>query len=175
MEYTHTQKCDTVMYVAYLNRHHHCADVSQRKAYIPWTRALSRSIPMANDETTDFNSAELQPFAYQVGGHKGVQITGEGALIVKAAMPLELHFYQNILTSPTLSSLRPWVPTYLGTLRLEGQNTAEGVASVEGIPETEKDECSKRYLITSRTDKSIINTDDSSRKRCEGISKTKYP
>lgn len=102
---------------------------------------------MANYESTDFNSAELQPFAYQVGGHQGVQITGEGALIVKTALPLELQFYQNILASPALSSLRPWVPTYLGTLRLEGQNTAEGVTSIEGIPETEKDECSNRYLI----------------------------
>ncbi len=99
---------------------------------------------MAHDESADTRSAELQPFGYQVGGHKGMQIIGEGALIVKTALPLELQFYQNILASPALSSLRPWVPTYLGTLRLEGQNTADGIARVEGIPEAEKDEYSYR-------------------------------
>ena len=103
---------------------------------------------MAHDESVDPSSAELQPFAYQVGGHKGMQITGEGALIVKPTLPLELQFYQNILASPALSSLRPWVPTYLGTLRLEGQYTADGIVSVEGIPEAEKDECSYRYFTS---------------------------
>lgn len=94
---------------------------------------------MADDESADASSAELQPFAYQVGGHKKMQVIGEGALIVKPTLPLELQFYQGIQSNPALSSLRPWVPTYLGTLRLEGQNTAEGIASVEGIPETEKE------------------------------------
>ena len=102
---------------------------------------------MAHDESADPSPAELQPFAYQVGGHKGMHIIGEGALIVKTALPLELQFYQNILAIPALSSLRPWVPTYLGTLHLEGQNTAEGISSVEGIPETEKDECSYSLKI----------------------------
>lgn len=99
---------------------------------------------MAHDESAGSSSAELQPLSYQVGGHKGMQMIGQGALIVKAALPLELQFYQNILAIPALSSLRPCVPTYLGTLRLEGQTTAEGIASVEGIPETEKDEWSYR-------------------------------
>ncbi len=123
-------------------------------------------------------SAELQPFEYQVGGHKGMQVTGEGALIVKPALPLELQFYQNILASPALSLLRPWVPTYLGTLRLEGQNTAEGIASVEGIPENEKDERSYHYftlMAMLRTDKHMANTVDSSRKRRARISKAEYP
>ena len=91
----------------------------------------------------------LQPPAYQVGGHKGLQITEDGTLLMKPALPLELQFYQNILADPTLASLRQWVPTYLGTLRLEGQNTAEGLASVEGIPENEKDEYSSRYSHTN--------------------------
>lgn len=103
---------------------------------------------MAHDESVDPSSAELQPFAYQVGGHKGMQVIGEGALIVKPTLPIELQFYQNILGLPALSSLRPWVPTYLGTLRLEGQNTTEGIANVEGIPETEKDECSHFYFTS---------------------------
>jgi len=94
---------------------------------------------MADDKPTSSSSADLQTFAYQVGGHKGIQVTGGGDLIVKPVLPLELQFYQNILVDPTLASLRPWVPTYLGTLRLEGQHTAEGIASVDGVPENEKD------------------------------------
>jgi len=114
------------------------------------TKPSSGSGTMADDESTDAaSSTEFQPFAYQVGGHKGIQVTGDGDLIVKAALPLELQFYQNILANPTLASLRRWVPTYLGTLRLEGQNTAEGLASVEGIPENEKDEYSSRYSHTN--------------------------
>ena len=95
---------------------------------------------MADDEPTTPNSDDLQAFAYQVGGHKRIRITGGGDLIVKPASPVELQFYQNILANPALASLRRWVPTYLGTLRLEGQHTAEGIASVEGVPEDEKDE-----------------------------------
>ncbi|KAI0251359.1 hypothetical protein BJV78DRAFT_1275443 [Lactifluus subvellereus] len=83
----------------------------------------------------------IQPPAYQVGGHKGLQITEDGTLLMKPALPLELQFYQNTLADPTLAPLRQWVPTYLGTLRLEGQSTAEGLRSVDWIPEREKDEC----------------------------------
>jgi len=97
---------------------------------------------MADDEFTDPFSPELQPFAYQVGGHKGIQVTGGGDLIVKPTLPLELQFYQNLLADPALSSLRQWVPTYLGTLRLEGKYTTEGLASVEGVPANDKDEYS---------------------------------
>ncbi|KAH9965991.1 hypothetical protein BC827DRAFT_1125453 [Russula dissimulans] len=93
---------------------------------------------MADTDSAHPNSAELQALEYQVGGHEGIQVTGDGALIVKAALPLELQFYQSVLAQPALASLRRWVPTYLGTLRLEGQNTAEGLASVE-VPENEKD------------------------------------
>ena len=59
---------------------------------------------------------------------------------MKATLPLELHFYQNLLADPALSPLRQWIPTYLGTLRLEGKYTAEGLVSVEGVPDDEKDE-----------------------------------
>ena len=106
------------------------------------TGTHSGSIPMADNDSADTSSTELQPYMHQVGGHKGIQVTGEGSLIVKTAVPLELQFYQNVLASPSLASLRRWVPTYLGNLRLEGKNTAEGIARIETIPENEKDECS---------------------------------
>ena len=84
----------------------------------------------------------LHPPFSQVGGHKGIRTTEGGALILKPAKHLELQFYQVSLADPSLAPLRQWVPTYLGMLRLEGQNTANGLVSVEGIPEGEKDECS---------------------------------
>jgi len=102
------------------------------------TNPFSGSVSMDDTDSAHPNSADLQALEYQVGGHKGIQVTGDGALIVKAALPLELQFYQNMLAQPALASLRRWVPTYLGTLRLEGQNTAEGLASVE-VPENEKE------------------------------------
>lgn len=101
---------------------------------------------MADNKSDDPNSALLRPFMYQVGGHKRMRVLGDGALVVKPTVPLELQFYQNILASPALAPLRQWVPTYLGTLRLEGQSTAEGIASIEGIPDNEKDECLFRYF-----------------------------
>ncbi|KAI0304152.1 hypothetical protein BC826DRAFT_981787 [Russula brevipes] len=102
---------------------------------------------MAHDESADLGSAGLQPLAYQVGGHKnGVQVIGDGALIVKAVVPLELQFYQSTLANPALAALRQWVPTHIGMLRLEGQNTAEGFSSVEGIPENERDKYSPSFL-----------------------------
>lgn len=113
---------------------------------------------MANDDSTDPSSPGLQPFAYQVGGHKSIHVTGGGDLIVKATLPLELQFYQNLLADPALSSLRQWVPTFMGTLRLEGKYTAEGLASVEGVPENEKDE-SHNIIIhvqTRQADKFVI-------------------
>ncbi|KAI0268314.1 hypothetical protein BC834DRAFT_868835 [Gloeopeniophorella convolvens] len=87
----------------------------------------------------DAFSSEQPLLVYQVGGHKGIQTTGGGSLLIKAALPIEHEFYRSTLANPALVSLRPWVPTYLGTLRLEGHNTAEGFASVEGVSEDEKE------------------------------------
>jgi inositol-polyphosphate multikinase len=95
---------------------------------------------MADDRSSSSSPTDLQALAYQVGGHKGIQVTGGGDLIVKPALPLELQFYHNVSVNPALASLRPWVPTYIGTLRLEGQYTPEGITSVEGVPKNEKDE-----------------------------------
>lgn len=92
----------------------------------------------------DESSAPIAPYPLtsQVGGHKGIHTIGEGALLVKPAVPLELQFYQHSLGGPALAPLRQWVPTYLGILRLQGQSTADGPVSLEGIPEGEKDKCS---------------------------------
>ncbi|KAI9466966.1 hypothetical protein BJY52DRAFT_1235592 [Lactarius psammicola] len=84
-------------------------------------------------------SVHPHPLTSQVGGHTGIQTTDDGALLIKPALPHELQFYQDSLTDPALAPLRQWVPNYLGTLRLEGQSTADGLANVEGIPEGEKE------------------------------------
>ncbi|KAH9006868.1 hypothetical protein EDB86DRAFT_2794298 [Lactarius hatsudake] len=89
---------------------------------------------------TDRSVTSTHPLTSQVGGHKGIQTSYDGALLFKPALPHELQFYQNSLADPALASLRQWIPTYLGTLRLEGQMTADGLANVEGIPEGKKDE-----------------------------------
>lgn len=57
----------------------------------------------------------------QVGGHKGVQQSGEGDLIMKPCLPAERDFYQAIASDERLALLRGLVPQFYGTLRLEGK------------------------------------------------------
>lgn len=73
----------------------------------------------------------------QVGGHAGVLSSDDGSLVIKPCLPLERQFYDDLAASsaasvlaeaaedaPALSpfeALRPWVPKYYGTLRLEGR------------------------------------------------------
>jgi len=64
-------------------------------------------------ETTELNS--------QVGGHAGILMNEDGELVIKPALPRELAFYQQIRNDKTFSSLLPYVPSFIGTLRLEGE------------------------------------------------------
>ncbi|KAF8638822.1 hypothetical protein AX17_001880 [Amanita inopinata Kibby_2008] len=57
----------------------------------------------------------------QVGGHKGVLTTEDSSLIIKPALPLEVGFYQTLSTESVFIPLRPFIPTFLGTLKLEGK------------------------------------------------------
>ncbi|KIY44069.1 SAICAR synthase-like protein [Fistulina hepatica ATCC 64428] len=60
----------------------------------------------------------------QVGGHTGVETTEDDSLIIKPCLPLELEFYQAISSSTEdnpFTSLRRYIPNFLGTLKLEGQ------------------------------------------------------
>ncbi|KAG8768624.1 hypothetical protein FRC12_005455 [Ceratobasidium sp. 428] len=57
----------------------------------------------------------------QVGGHKGVQQSGAGDLIMKPCLPAERDFYQAIAADERLALLRGLVPQFYGTLRLEGK------------------------------------------------------
>ncbi|KAI0044117.1 SAICAR synthase-like protein [Auriscalpium vulgare] len=81
------------------------------------------------------------PLANQVGGHAGVQTTADGSLLIKPALALEHAFYQTLAADETLAPLRRWVPRFLGTLRLEGQQSAsgDGLLAVPGLKETERE------------------------------------
>ncbi|CAE7139396.1 unnamed protein product [Rhizoctonia solani] len=71
----------------------------------------------------------------QVGGHKGVKQSGEGDLIMKPCLPAERDFYQAIAADSRLAALRPHIPKYYGTLRLEGQVSAGGEVGADQLRE----------------------------------------
>ncbi|KIP03382.1 hypothetical protein PHLGIDRAFT_94879 [Phlebiopsis gigantea 11061_1 CR5-6] len=55
----------------------------------------------------------------------------DGSVIFKPALPAEVNFYQSVLSNPELEPLRPYIPRFYGTLRLEGQ--ADQEQSIDGI------------------------------------------
>ncbi|KAF5343543.1 hypothetical protein D9758_012952 [Tetrapyrgos nigripes] len=80
-----------------------------------------------------------------VGGHAGVQTTEDGSLIIKPALPLEHKFYQDLSTQDGFKDLRPYLPKFFGTLKLEGQvdeskSTADGSIVVKKTKDAQKDE-----------------------------------
>ncbi|TFK32604.1 hypothetical protein BDQ12DRAFT_692302 [Crucibulum laeve] len=73
----------------------------------------------------------------QVGGHAGVLTTEDGSLLIKPALPLELTFYESLQRDEAFAPLRPFIPKFLGTLKLEGEakeTAGEGITlePVEG-------------------------------------------
>lgn len=75
---------------------------------------------------------------HQVAGHVGgLLTTDDGSLIIKSALPLELDFYQNHATTAEFEPLRPFLPQFFGTLRLEGEHdtTQPGTLAVKPLPE----------------------------------------
>lgn len=63
----------------------------------------------------------MKPLAAQVGGHGGVSTSEDGSLLIKPALPREVTFYERLTSDPTFAALRPYIPKYYGTLRLEGK------------------------------------------------------
>ncbi|KAI0792629.1 SAICAR synthase-like protein [Abortiporus biennis] len=61
------------------------------------------------------------PLSSQVGGHAGVMTTEDGSLLIKPSLPVEVSFYQSVGTDPGFAPLRPFIPRFYGTLKLEGQ------------------------------------------------------
>lgn len=60
------------------------------------------------------------PLTSQVGGHAGVMASEDGSLLIKPALPIEVNFYQSVMSDPHFEPLRPYMPKFFGTLRLEG-------------------------------------------------------
>lgn len=88
----------------------------------------------------------------QVGGHAGVLTTEDGSLLIKPALPVELEFYQKLDTDPIFEHLLPFLPKFLGTLKLEGQ-VDKSKPAVEGIAITpvsgHKDEFTLRSHVNT--------------------------
>ncbi|KAG8753611.1 hypothetical protein FRC11_007269 [Ceratobasidium sp. 423] len=80
---------------------------------------------------TTLNPQGARALEMQVGGHDGVQQSGEGDLIMKPSLPAERDFYQAIAADTRLAALRPHVAKFYGTLRLEGQVSAENAPGGE--------------------------------------------
>lgn len=73
------------------------------------------------------------PLESQVGGHPGVMASEDGSLLIKPALAAEVAFYQSVTADPAFAPLRPFVPKFYGTLRLEGK-LDESQPQAEGGP-----------------------------------------
>ncbi|KAF7348424.1 Kinase [Mycena sanguinolenta] len=90
---------------------------------------------------------ETQAPAPQVGGHpNSVVAAADDSLLVKAALPVELQFYQAVASSaePEVDALRPFIPKFIGTLSLEGEldtdkPPSEGSINVKPIQGAKKE------------------------------------
>ncbi|KAK0474004.1 SAICAR synthase-like protein [Armillaria novae-zelandiae] len=81
------------------------------------------------------SSLNAIPLASQVGGHAGVLTSEDGSLLIKPALPLEHQFYQILNSNPAFEPLRPFVPKFIGTLKLQGEldETNQGLEPGSGI------------------------------------------
>ncbi|KAI1790448.1 SAICAR synthase-like protein [Ganoderma leucocontextum] len=81
---------------------------------------------------TAAESSKTIPLDSQVGGHPGVLTSEDGSLLIKPAHPTEVAFYQSVIADPGFAPLRPFVPKFYGTLRLEGK-VDEGAAAADDV------------------------------------------
>lgn len=95
------------------------------------------------------NATSAHALSSQVGGHAGVLATEDGSLVIKPALARELEFYRLITEAggEGFKLLRPYIPRFLGTLKLEGQLDASttrveplGAATTEVAVSVQKDE-----------------------------------
>ena len=131
-------------------------------------------------------STIIQPLESQVGGHAGVSTTENGSLMIKAAVPTELAFYERLQIDSNLEDLRTFTPTFLGTLKLMGKVDEAGSVSESMILESvaaaaseEKDESLVFLGFSSILIKKIFffykkSTIHCSRKSFIPFSQTKY-
>ncbi|KAG6858874.1 hypothetical protein C0993_004926, partial [Termitomyces sp. T159_Od127] len=99
------------------------------------------------------SSSANKPLSSQVGGHASVLATEDGSLIIKPALPLELQFYQALQQNSDFESLRPFIPNFIGMLKLEGEldeekSAVEGNISVIPTNAPKKDEFISAFTVT---------------------------
>ncbi|KAI0823851.1 SAICAR synthase-like protein [Trametes gibbosa] len=91
-------------------------------------------MPASGAVTSRSRSGAVTPLESQVGGHPGVLASEDGELLIKPALPHEVAFYHSLSTDPDFAPLRPFVPKFYGTLRLEGQMATDAPAPDQGGP-----------------------------------------
>ena len=77
----------------------------------------------------------------QVGGHAGVSTSEDGSLLIKPALAHEVDFYQHLNSEPVFAALRPYIPKFYGTLRLEGKVEGGNLETLRKAPKEGKDKC----------------------------------
>ena len=85
----------------------------------------------------------MKILASQVGGHAGVSTSEDESLLIKPALPREISFYEHLTSNPAFASLRPYIPKFYGTLRLQGKDGAGDLESLHAAPAPNgaKDKC----------------------------------
>ncbi|CAL1703206.1 unnamed protein product [Somion occarium] len=96
------------------------------------------------------------PLAAQVGGHAGVMTTENGSLLIKPALPVEVNFYQSVASDPGFAPLRPFIPEFYGTLKLEGVVDQEKSAEGEGVTVKEVPGKDKESIVLENLSHSFL-------------------
>ncbi|KAK7438463.1 hypothetical protein VKT23_018076 [Stygiomarasmius scandens] len=129
-------------------------------------------------EESSASLSHVHTLESQVGGHAGVQTTEDGSLIIKPALPLEHKFYQQLTTSDDFDDLRPYVPRFYGTLKLEGEvdQASEGGIVVKETESTKenKDEYRSSLVGSSGIETRIWFTVSGARKPLSSVPETQH-
>ena len=99
------------------------------------------------------------PLISQVGGHAGVSTSEDGSLVIKPALAREVSFYQHLNSNPVFASLRPHIPKFYGTLRLEGTVEDGNLETLRKTPKAGKDKCFSTWESPSGDRPCIYNDD----------------
>lgn len=76
---------------------------------------------MQNTTEATTGVSEVRTLSSRIGGHQGILTSDDDSLVMKPTLPLEIAFYQTINANPAFAPLQPFVPNFIGTLRLEGE------------------------------------------------------
>ena len=72
----------------------------------------------------------------------------DGSLLIKPALAREVAFYERLNSDPVFAPLRPHIPKFYGTLRIEGKVEDGNLGTFREVPKEGKDECSTTWKAT---------------------------